>query len=263
MPWPVYEDYTLEGELLTPRGRAIRQIALDKPGALLRDFHKLGDGDLADLLQFVKRWGLLGAENAPQTEGSQDPDNPPMEQESIQWIWAHRDNVRLIMEIWPLFRKRDERGLRQIFLRFVDTDELDNLPVGWRPRLTMHIPTRRHGEFETTELRWSAAMETAQEILSTLVNYSLPSRTYFLDGRPLALRAEEWARPLDAMYWHLAEAIAYGWQVKPCKACHEPFVAKDPRQLYCPAPPESKSGVSRCQARVNKRAKRARARLRE
>ena len=254
MAWPVYQEYAVIDGLLTPQGSEAAESPLDKPDALISDFSKLRDGDDAGLMAFAKKWGLLGAEDPPMTDGPLDPDHPPLEQEATHWIWNHANNVRLALEIWQSLVHKDEASLNRTLRRYV---ELEDLPTGWPPRLHIWVPQREHGEGDFSSFFWAGTAETAHEVLASLINPNIPARHFVLRDRPLTLWPAEEPTPLDTIYGRLAEAIANGREVRGCKECGEPFLVEDPRQLYCPPTPGTKSGVSRCLARVQKRLQRA------
>jgi hypothetical protein len=254
MSWPVSEEYVVIDGRLTPQGSDVAESPLDKPDALINEFSKLQDGDETGLVTFAKKWGLLGAVDPPLTEGPLDPDNPPIEQESTRWIWNHADNVRLALEIWQHLVHKDEPSLNRTLRQYV---ELEDLPEGWPPRLGIWVPLREHGEGDFSTFSWAGTVETAYRVLAWLINPNIPARHFILSGRPLALWPTEDPTPLDTIYGRLAEAIANGREARSCKECGEPFLVEDPRQLYCPPTPGTKSGVSRCLARVQKRRQRA------
>lgn len=243
--WPVAPDYAIADGHVRPLYQVLGPAAADgrtyywpfgRP-ELPAEFAKVADERDATLLEFVRRYGLLGS----------DPSSPAGD--PLRWVFAHARNVHLALAIADASSDRSAAADRQI------ADVLDRFAVATDDGTWIVVrggdgPASRIPRGDMQHPRELARRVLAEAITPNLarvhrVLFAEPSQTFgeivFRKPEPrtpsgLSL---EWSSPdlMGVVYWHLAEAVL-GNRVRRCAydKCRRPFVASNERMKFCPAP---------------------------
>lgn len=190
------------------------------------------------------------------------------EGEPISWILNHAETVRFLLNLFDALT--DSGKLKSI---------IERLTIGGAAnRMTASIQCKyavRGSLYNRTYLtsrRGESDVEFSQGIIQHILNENLVggvTREIIVDLEPESIRSKDRALTfisafranslLDAIYWHLADAITVA-TVKRCLYCKRFFNATHLKRLYCP-PPMGINGEGSCA--INDRAKRKRQRQRE
>jgi hypothetical protein len=288
--WPVAEDYRIVGDQVCPvvdgqlrpvggnpytgaRAKYLPATRVDLPAALA------AVTDEASVVDFAKRYGLLGYAHAGRVEevigtrvreapflpAADDDDEARPYGDPVAWVLGHAATVRLALDL--LGRLDDEAALAA-FLATLKTAP-DTYSYRAAERGFLYPRTWQSAERD----RPPRAM--ALHILENVLNPNLTGTTRALvaehqdDGR-LGFSSLFAPRNLaDAVYWHLADATVGGW-VRQCKNpdCGAWFIAVSGKVKFCPAPRgyysedvelDGRDPVSLCGNRFKQKTYRARA----
>jgi hypothetical protein len=256
--WPVAPDYQIKDGQICPRvdGQFIQwgtfhsfkgcqtylpMTRIELPGELA----KMARGRESDVLDFVRRYGLLGYARAwriPEEvvgarlcEGGHAEAAPQLRGDPLPWVWAHAQTVQLVLDL--MGRLDNSAALRA----FMDTLKTQEDPGTYAYRVArrgylhpMPILSRQRGERQR---------DTALHIIETILNLNLTgvSRVLLVEhqdkGQPGFTSLFEPRNLIDSAYWQLADAAIGGW-VRRCAnpRCASFFVAKSQKVKYCPPP---------------------------
>jgi hypothetical protein len=232
---------------------------------LPHELAKARSGAEADLLAFVRRYGLLGYERAWSAEERAgvaallggDEEKSPGPGDPVSWFVAHARTVGLVLDLLGSLREGDAAVAQQVDRLVAKNDGAEVLRVVTAARGYLR-PTSWDGPKPSTRPRDDAValVQLALEPNLTGVIRTIGPR---IDEEGGALQS--WFRPrnlLDSIYWHLADSAEGGW-VRRCAdpECGAFFVAKSDRVKYCP-PPMGYRGVSPCMNRHKQRVHRTR-----
>lgn len=302
--WLVQEDYRIEDGLVKPlaSGKPVdvtekfftlaslsRYLPMTRP-ELPFEFAKLARADDADIVQFVRRYGLLGYREAfettlsiyktfeflattPRGEEDKPPEKIPdfsrffhegiNDGDPLAWVVSHAKTVNFVLELHDALKDKRQLKAKLEELK-IHTVEYGDWPIEYRYAQRGEL----YPECCKTKRGSESDFEFAGGIIECIVNANLKggiSRELLIDLEPE--NSKKTARQntlistfqanslIDCIYWHLADAIA-GSTVKRCLYCKRFFNATHLKRLYCP-PPMGLSGEGSCAQ--NDRAKRLRA----
>jgi hypothetical protein len=312
--WIVDEDYRIEDGLLKPiaKGRAVeiwpdlhRIIASEKMTAawhserviverylpitrpeLPTEFAKLSDGSEKTILQFARRYGLLGywesfkrtlsiykrfwflSESAEEDAGKPDFNDFVHEGihsgDPLSWVIQHAQTVKLVLDLNDALSDRAalRSKLEQLTVRQTTSDEysaqLGEIEYRYANRGELYPSVARVG---SARRDYRDDFEFARSLITVLLNENLEGvcRQLVLESdKQQPSRVVSVFEPdslIDAIYWHLADAIA-GGSIKRCLFCGKFFNATHQKRVYCP-PLMGMTGEGQCAQ--NDRARRSRA----
>lgn len=252
-PWPIAEDYTIrDGRLIqvgdSSRGHWYYPLAYPE---LVGGFARLESNDETAVVEFARRWGLLGplriAAVTPENKLAGDP---------LNWIWAHSEQVRDVLDALQILRLNDDVRLCKLVSKWKDQD--GNLPesiqvktvdaretagVPYEFPLMGYIVEGVHIEVPPfsapaadTRGRWTEDHEftasAIQEIINTNIGTSAPRLERY--GKHLFTLSCSYGCLLEAIYSHLADVAIGQRSFLRCEFCDNFFEQKDKRQRYCP-----------------------------
>jgi hypothetical protein len=269
--WPVAPEYRIVDGHVCPlvAGKFIQQGTFHSfkgcrrylPMAwpeIPRELAKVASGRESDVLDFVRRYGVLGYARAWRLEelvgawlleGGHEEGDPTLHGDPVSWVVAHAQTVRLVLEL--MGHLDDATALRA----FLDT--LKVTQVGHPEHYVYRVA--RRGDLYAMEMRSVSRgkhpLEVARHMIETILNRNLTgvSRVLIVEhqdnGHQGFASLFEPRNLLDCAYWHLADAAIGGW-VRRCAnpRCGAFFVAKSEKVKYCP-PPMGNQGVSPCMNR--------------
>lgn len=261
--WPVAEDYIIEkgfilpvmgGKVVDPRSlmaltREEKSLYLpmgrpELPG----EFARLADEDEEKVLNFVRRYGLLGYHCAlkfPYEVISADQMkmyNDKSPGDPLNWVFAHAKAVNLVMHLAEALNKPDELKIR--LERLLVKEDLSSGQK--RVVVSYLIPNRAFGlpGYARTDIDLLGGYKkTAIYIIADILNKNLTGiernlkmewREEDNDYRIISLF--NFCNLLDCIYWLIADAVTAG-KIRACEYCGKPFVAPNDKTKYCPPLP--------------------------
>ena len=264
LPWPVANSYRVEdGAIVESQDERGRYRPLEHPDVLF-EFAKI-DGSSHSVLEYVRRWGLLGRldvyvgtsggfwwdeKNEPERRATSGP-------ETVAWITAHVTGVRKLLKLTELFLDAKDNGKTDALARWLGNQHEAGAVMGMQAGswAGSFANPAAPGYEKPSPMVWAYA------ILSSRVTNELGSVRYGLHPRvdlygppgDLALGPVLRA-PLEAIYHHLGRLVVGELRFDRCKApdCRHYFRVADGRMGYCPfpvAPLSRRRGRSRCATR--------------
>ena len=218
-------------------------------------FAKISEPDHESLLKFAREWGGLGyvelgmradklgipvdfeSFRAPSGELDGDP---------VLWVWAHARTVRFLLELIDVLRSPDDTGT-------------GTGGTGASSLLVNQMPDESSGEWEFTfaVLRnprapvivpkdsgvvppgWSVTAAVVSANIEWLRS-ELMATVWGDRDNPGGLQlGYDWSGLIEMIYWRVGELASRSKEqgegvLKRCKECGHFFVAKNPKQVYCP-----------------------------
>ena len=267
--WPVPSDCWIEdGRLIVVPAVARLYDPFDRK-ELPGEIAKLKPGDPDGLREFVLRYGTFGyapVVNAVE-EYKPDPELLFDLSEPLDWIWAHANGIRLVMEGIRILHERDEGKAVKYLACLLHPDldlaesTLENEVYGAVPQgEDMAVYEAPIGLREATlAQRWILRapqvrpLATVGEIVGGILtaNLALNRREVYYDAETGSIRSTfVYDAMIQAVYQQLLET-AEGGRVEECDECHALFIQTDGRQHFCP--PRFKEKESRCALRYRQR----------
>lgn len=248
--WPVDEDYILENGYIFPAGFKSENIKTYLPLGRLElpgEFAKLHNGTDADVLNFVKRYGMLDY-------NLRKSDKQPSSN-SIAWIYSHAAAVWMVMKLAEALS--NPQKLKQELERVRVTGGIlsggndENYISCIIPNPTANNLKSDVWVIQNTD---EEIKEAAARIVTTIINKNIEGVTrqlrYEWMGKEGITTTFKFHNLLDRIYWMLADAVT-GGQVKICNYCGKPFLADEDRSRYCR--PLLWEKVSRCMNRAKQK----------
>jgi hypothetical protein len=273
--WRIADDYRVESGAVVPvmRGKPIyypTDIHGDEgandymPGSrpeLPGEFAKVAGGTDKEILDFVRRYGMLGYHEAWRVEelgaafGALGYD-AKVKGDPVHWILAHAANVKLVLQLANALTDPNQTKI-----------EIQNLIVHNPETRTAHLSFAKAGRASVypsqNQMRiFDDPRECALKIISAILNDNLTgiSRGLLIEYNTKTRQPDSTPifRPLnllDCVYWHLTDAVI-GAKIRTCEnpKCRRFFNATHRRMKYCP-PPMGQAGVSRCMDAAKHQAK--------
>ena len=211
--WWVWEDYTIEGEVLRPEGGFRRVYCPAIEPELLEEF--AGVHDKKTLVTFARKFGLLG-------RGVRD---------RVKAVLSHASRVRAVYDLLGLLARREvPRQELPTILRSAGVRLFS--PTESVPDLQEFIRTR--GAFVPAS--WPKdPRRTAYGALAKLINPNIAGLHY-----RLASAKEEspglylnFSALIEVIYWRLAARSRREWRWCQRPQCGITFPVHDPRQKFC------------------------------
>ncbi len=278
--WPIAEDYVIaakdpkhpsllaregyilpihEGWIVHPRTvREHKQhyLPMGRP-ELPGEFARLADEDEEIVLDFTRRYGLLGyhcalrfpyevvSAHQMKMYNYDSPGDP------LCWVFAHSKAVSLIMSLAEALDKPKE--LKVLIEKLSVEKERPSEGNGrlvsyWLPVRAFGLP----GRVQTSTK--ASARENALSIIESILNANLSgvAREMITEwnearGKQSIATCFVFENLLDCIYWLLADAVTNA-KIRSCEHCGKPFVAPNDRTKYCP--PLQWETVSRCMNRA-------------
>lgn len=237
--WPVREKYEIKNGMLIGSGEtkyylpmANREIAEE-----LANLHKKEE---TALLEFAYRFGHLGYSRlAPvdeRTEG--DP---------LKWIWTHANTANLVLQLVTSLREGDERAALQVIKSLkVDEDNIDGWDFEEIATVDVGLGSKivRKG-WALGDAAQGTSLELASKIVRTLLDENVKgiTRKSFPTKDHQIQSFFRFDALIQVVYWQLFDAAEKG-ELRRCKQCQAPFIARDKRQRFCPK--RFKEKESRC-----------------
>jgi hypothetical protein len=220
--WSVYEDYELNGNIIRPSGNIKESYSPLDDENLPSFLAKLGSADEADLLAFVRRFGLVG---------SGDTD-------TLENIRTHARQVSVILELTAHLTDRSTGSISAL------RNYLRSQPGGYRLS-PEHI--KGQPQFLAYRLRAMLLNSQIQDVQPRVFvageseDRELPGRTSRRKAAPDEL-VFTFDSLVQAVYWILATK-GRKEIVRRCAYCDQPFIAREPeRHRYCPRPRGERGG---------------------
>jgi hypothetical protein len=287
--WPVHESYKLDNVLIRPVGASGYERHFYYPLAhanLPFELAKVKGPDPRDLddprdyrsaLEFVTKWGLLGytEETAPEAPSERFNNG-----DLIFLIWGHAYTVRNVLSLVKALGEEDHAKLGRVLTEIARQEgtKEGTGKVEWVSWQQMH----RGEERLETRGTYFEKKPDSDELALTIIAKSLSANLPPLHPRVSPLpkgQTPDGATPLSrlsrqfmgmtligAIYWHLANLVMGEHRIAICEECTGFFEQTDPRQRFCPPPPqhftEAHSGMrsraqSLCGLRYRKRQQRS------
>ncbi len=282
--WPVAPDYRIDDGQVCPlaEGRVIpagsftgcRSYLPMREIGLPAELAKAATGHEADVLAFVRRYGLLGYGpavfhepliSARHLEGDHSENAPPLQGDPIAWFTAHAKTVKLVLGlIGSLEKDLDVRAA--IDLLRVKDGQRESIEYDYACR--GHLRPTRHrlarvlttADGEYHDANRAEPRTVARNIIANVLNENIKgvSRHLVVEWQMDDTDAEGFSslfgphNLLDVIYWRLADAAIGGW-VRRCAypRCGAFFIAKSLKAKYCPPP--SADSESPCMNRHKQR----------
>ena len=237
--WPLFEDYRIEHGVLWAVGKQVGDYdPLTRP-ELAAEFAKLLEGDEMGLLEFARKWGLLGWDTSRV---------PPENGDPLPWIWGQVQTVRLVLKLYHYLQERDDEGLAKFLQAHRTSVQFD------RDIVVAKVPT-----FKDPTFAFAAGgrepKQLAEETISNIITDGMEKLGFFVRPDPLRV-LPHCPSLMTAVYWHVADIVADGQRLRPCEDCGALFVVTDNRQKYCPPPQWTGKRGSSCGFRARKRRQR-------
>lgn len=256
-PWSIAEDYVVEDGQVRVAGSFKGSYLPAAHPEILVELAELADADDAEVLAFVKRWGLLGHEWVMPAERL--PGGP--QADPIEWIRAHANGLAVCLELVDyLNRDRPSNDLKKYLDSFPDEPAPSPHPL--RPRGVKPYQICLHGERHEVQRRLPIAYAAgegpryqARLLLHWIVNPNLAGVQRFLELHrgedDSSLRVGyHFDALISAAYWHMSRFIADEERVARCDYCSRYFLQTHGAQRYCP--PDG-SGESLCSRKARAR----------
>lgn len=192
---------------------------LELPGELA----KLTPGDDAAVLRFAKIYGLLGYWYfMPENESVEGPVG-----DSLKWVWAHAETVRLVLSLKDKLDQEDAEGLEQTLRKLEHPTLRGQFPVKFAARgilrTLVFYPTSSHRSL-------------AASILMSIVNENISGihpKIAWDEKRGIFVPYSSFSTLIEVVYWHLSNVLS-GGRVTRCETCGGRFIQTDRRQRFCP-----------------------------
>lgn len=257
--WPVASDYAIrDGYIIEIGDKKEWYLPMGRP-ELPGEFAKLATGSEEDVLQFVRRYGLLGYCQAFRFPEAISADkmrvydyNAPGD--PLSWVFAHAKAVNLVMQLAKLLNK--PAGLKAFMGRLM-------VERNGRPYISYVLPKRGyHLPSQVEEKIYETEEETARRIIAKILNSNLEGiqREIVVEYVPATedegkcvlgfTSSFSFNNLLDCIYWLVADAVTAG-KIRACLYCGKPFIAPNDKTKYCP--PLQWETVSRCMNRAKQR----------
>ncbi len=223
--WPVFENYRIvEGSLVGTDGKqdfgladspkVARYLPMARP-ELPGEFAKLVNQDESAILDFARRYGLLGYS--------------PLKGDPVTWISAHAKTVKLLMDLIEGLQA-GPASLKEVL------DSLISIKHG-KPQILYSYAYRVHlYPYQAWRPLGPNHKEIAQEIIKTVLSKNLEGMRCIIkiDAGGIK-RGFHPGCLLDVIYWLVADSATQA-SIRRCLHCHRPFIATSGRMKYCPAP---------------------------
>jgi len=270
LEWPVPSDCRVEnGRLVVIRPDVRWYDPFDRK-ELPGEIAKLKPGDTKALREFVLRYGKFGYTAVVNAVQDYHLDSEMLfdQSEPLDWIWAHANGVRLVLEGIRILHERDEgkavRYLANLLHPYLNPPEstlafaevrralpqgkdtaVYEAPIGYREvvlpqRWMLHAPRVR-------------PLATVGDMVCDILtpNLALNRREVYYDTETSSIRSTfVYDGMIQAVYQQLLET-AEGGRIAECDECHALFIQTDARQHFCP--PRFKEKESRCALRYRQR----------
>jgi len=283
LSWPVPSDCRVENGRLVVIPPDVRWYDPFDRTELPGEIAKLKPGDTKALREFVLRYGKFGYTSVMSAVQDYQP-NPDVNalfdrSEPLDWIWAHANGVRLVLEGIRILIERDEgkavkylAGLLHPYLNplppSIDVPQVCGAaPQGEdMPYAVYEAPIGERDEAK--QQRWIlhaprvSPLATVGYMVCDILtpNLALIRRAVDYDPEASSIRSTfVYDCLIQAVYQQLLET-AEGGRIAECAECHALFIQTDARQHFCP--PRFKERESRCALRYRQREWRQR-RMRE
>lgn len=294
--WVIDEDYRIEEGVIKPLAHGSPISARFRSGRVLRErympmtrpelpfeFAKLADGTEVTILNFVRRYGLLGYSqafestieiykmfeflvNAPRGSAKAKtstklPDFGELihpeghKGDPVAWVVAHAETVQFLIELNEALHQKKQ--LREKIEQITTIGKAWPLQYGYAIRGQLQKTVCQNRQYDK-----ESDSDLLRRIITQILNANLNggvSREVLVDMEPGA-RDPSFVSTfaanslVDAIYWHLANAFV-GGSIKKCVYCKRFFNATHLKRKYCP-PTKGFSGEGACAQ--NDRARRKR-----
>lgn len=268
--WPVDHNYVIKDQRIHPafkepkkgkRGEDVYDTAeaptLYVPATrteLPGEIAKLERNNIASVLAFAHRYGLLGFSELSQQEKQQPYGDP------LLWIWRHAETLRLCLALKSLNDHQETNKLKRLLFELSrEEDRYKEYPT---PAVTYARLDKQQTAsfFPTSGRNPEAVVQTlAANILCTIVNHNIANLHPWLTWRGKGGSFQQhflFTGLIEVAYWHVANALQ-GGEIKRCQlsGCGGLFIQTDQRQRFCPTGDKRESP---CAVRDRVRRKRVR-----
>lgn len=259
--WSIAEDYIAKEGCILPicKGEVIspeltlkednHYLPMGRP-ELPGEFARLADESEEKVLDFVRRYGLLGYYRRPEQSRPINPIND-FSGDPLNWIFVHAKTVNLAMNLAEALDKPKE--LKILTERFFVKEALSWRGKEWNTALLLPKPALDLPGYVGTIMR-ASARENALSVIESILNPNLTGLTRKMQVEWSEEKGEQvintffsFGNLLDCIYWLLADAVTNA-KIRSCEHCGKPFVAPNDRTKYCP--PLQWETVSRCMNRA-------------